>query len=79
MDFCDNLCITSAGQREGYHWVVGISFPGVMYRLDVDVVGEMRQHVGELVHSVYCISATLIRFTERLVTVTQEKLGAFRL
>ena len=35
--------------------MVGISFPGVMYRLDVDVVGEMRQHVGELVHSVYCI------------------------
>ena len=55
VDFCDNLCITIAGQREGYHWVVGMSFPGVIYRLDVDVIGEMRQHVGELVHSVYCL------------------------
>ena len=55
MDFCDNLCITSAGQREGYHWVVGTSFPGVRYRLDVDVSVEMRQQFGELVHSVYCL------------------------
>ena len=55
VDFCDNLCITSVGQRDGCHWVVGTSFPGVRYRLDVDVRVEMRQQFGELVHSVYCL------------------------